>query len=255
MHFLTALHTDIGTVKKVNQDSLFLKVAQSEFGEIAMAGVCDGLGGLSKGELASKTVVEFFSNWFDKELPLILNNDFSFEKIANEWKKDIELLNEKISKHGDKHGFTLGTTIVIVLCIDKHVIVCNVGDTRCYSIKTDIKQITKDHTVVAKEIEEGKLTPEEALKDPRSSTLLQCIGASPVINCDFFEMELSSGTVLLLCSDGFRHYISSKELLGVLKPSVLLDETIMKTCLIDLIELNKQRGERDNISAVLIKAI
>lgn len=255
MHFLTALHSDIGTVKKVNQDSLCLKVAQTDMGEVVLAIVCDGLGGLAKGELASKTVVEYFSAWFENDLPARLNANFSFQEIAKEWKKNIKFLNEKILDHGVRHGLQLGTTIVAALCVDNHVMVCNIGDSRCYCIQDSIKQITKDHTVVAKEIAEGKLTPEQAKNDPRSSMLLQCVGASPSVKPDFFEMELKSGTVFLLCSDGFRHKILPQEFLGVLKSSILLDETTMKTTLIDLIEMNKQRGEQDNISAILVKAV
>lgn len=255
MHFLSAIHSDIGTVKNINQDSLCLKVAQSDFGEIVLAVVCDGLGGLSKGELASKTVVEFFSRWFENQLPLKLTSGFTLKKIAVEWKENLERLNTKIFKHGEKHKFQLGTTIVAMLCVDNHMMVCNIGDSRCYCLQNDIKQITKDHTVIEKELNEGLITNEQAENDPRKSMLTQCIGASPVIKPDFFEMDILSGTVFLLCSDGFRHEISSKELLGVLKSSVLLDETIMKASLIDLTELNKQRGEQDNISSILIKAI
>lgn len=255
MHFLTAIHSDIGTVKKVNQDSLCLKVAQSTVGEVVLAIVCDGLGGLSKGELASKTVIEYFSSWFENVLPQRLQDGIVFKDIANEWKKNILYLNDKMAGYGEKHNVQLGTTIVAVLCVNNHMMVCNVGDSRCYYFQDDIKQITKDHTVVEKEIQEGKLTAEQAKNDPRKSTLLQCIGASPTVKPDFFEMDLHSGMVLLLCSDGFRHEVLPKELLGVLKSSVLLDETIMKTTLIDLTELNKQRGEKDNISSILIKAV
>ena len=229
MHFLTAIHSDIGTVKKVNQDSLCLKVAQSKSGEVVLAVVCDGLGGLSKGELASKTVIEYFSKWFENVLPQRLHDGIVFKDIAGEWKQSIVHLNEKINAYGEKHNVQLGTTIVAALCVDKHMI--------------------------AKELQEGKLTAQQAENDPRKSTLLQCIGASPEVKPDFFEMDLSSGTVLLLCSDGFRHEVLPQEFLGVLKSSVLLDETIMKTTLIDLTELNKQRGEKDNISSILIKAI
>lgn len=255
MHFLTAIHSDIGTVKKVNQDSLCLKVAQSKSGEVVLAVVCDGLGGLSKGELASKTVIEYFSKWFENVLPQRLHDGIVFKDIASEWKQSIVHLNEKINAYGEKHNVQLGTTIVAALCVDKHMMVCNIGDSRCYYFRDDVKQITTDHTVVAKELQEGKLTAQQAENDPRKSTLLQCIGASPEVKPDFFEMDLSSGTVLLLCSDGFRHEVLPQEFLGVLKSSVLLDETIMKTTLIDLTELNKQRGEKDNISSILIKAI
>ena len=67
--YITAYGTDIGTKKKVNQDSLCVKIAVVKDKTVCMAVLCDGMGGLSKGELASATVVQGFSDWFMKTLP------------------------------------------------------------------------------------------------------------------------------------------------------------------------------------------
>ena len=73
MDLLTALYTDTGIRKKTNEDSLCLKLADTALGKVALAVVCDGMGGLSKGEVASASVVKAFSNWFDAELPALLD--------------------------------------------------------------------------------------------------------------------------------------------------------------------------------------
>ena len=62
MNFLTAAHTDVGIRKKTNQDSLMVRVADTEYGQVCMAVMCDGMGGLSKGELASATLSRLFSS-------------------------------------------------------------------------------------------------------------------------------------------------------------------------------------------------
>ena len=95
IQFLTALHTDVGIIKETNQDSLCIKSAKTDIGNILLAVVCDGMGGLKKGELASATVIRRFSYWFDNELPLIIH-DITMDRIRNSFSAMIEELNNRI---------------------------------------------------------------------------------------------------------------------------------------------------------------
>jgi serine/threonine protein phosphatase PrpC len=144
---------------------------------------------------------------------------------------------------------------VAILMVNNKAIICNVGDSRCYSIRKTIKQLSRDHTQIEKLIRENQISREDAANDPRSSILTQCIGVSPNVNPDFFQIVTEEGMGFLLCSDGFRHKIKEEEIKGILQPSILFDESSMKTTLIDLTDLNKQRGETDNITSVFIKII
>ena len=72
MEFLSAVHTDIGIRKNTNQDSVLIKEAFTDYGEVMLAVVCDGMGGLAKGEVASDTLVRAFSSWFEEKFPWIL---------------------------------------------------------------------------------------------------------------------------------------------------------------------------------------
>ena len=81
MDFLIAAHTDVGIRKKTNQDSVLIKVADTDCGKVCFAAVCDGMGGLRKGELASATLIRDFSDWFDSEFPEIR---LFFEKAGKE---------------------------------------------------------------------------------------------------------------------------------------------------------------------------
>ena len=74
MRYMVTADTDVGIAKANNQDSVLIKHASTDIGEVLMAIVCDGMGGLAKGELASATVVKAFSKWFDEELPFELEN-------------------------------------------------------------------------------------------------------------------------------------------------------------------------------------
>ena len=73
MNFLTSSYTDVGTRKKTNQDSMIIMEAATDFGNALFASVCDGMGGLAKGEVASATVIKAFGDWFEKELPKLLH--------------------------------------------------------------------------------------------------------------------------------------------------------------------------------------
>ena len=92
-----------------------------------------------------------------------------------------------------------------------------------------------------------------ALQDSRRNVLLQCVGASDDVYPDMFFGDTKTNAVYMLCSDGFRHEISSEEIFEKLKPELLLDENMMNTNARNLIELNKIRKERDNISVALVR--
>jgi serine/threonine protein phosphatase PrpC len=99
----------------------------------------------------------------------------------------------------------------------------------------------------------GMITPEQAKTDSRRNVLLQCIGASNVVNPDFFYGETLCNAVYMLCTDGFRHEIAPEEIFANFHPDILRDVNTMKINADYLIDLNKQRQERDNISVVLVR--
>lgn len=255
MKFTSAVHSDVGIRKKTNQDSLCLKIAQIPGGEVALALVCDGMGGLKKGELASATIVRAFSEWFENDLPLILNEGYSNAKVKEQWEKIIQEQNEIINEYGQNNNLQLGTTLTALLICGEDLLIVQVGDSRVYRITDKILLLTEDQTVAQRDIKLGLLKPEDVGKDTRQNVLLQCIGASNVLVPEYVEGKASSGECYLLCSDGFRHEISSDEILGVLSSDLMTNEAIMKKSIIDLIELNKQRQEKDNITAMLLKTV
>ena len=97
------------------------------------------------------------------------------------------------------------------------------------------------------------MTYEQSLVDPQRSVLLQCIGASKLVNPVFHHGQYAPGTVFMLCCDGFRHVILPEEFYQAFRPDLMNSTEIMNSRLSDLIRLNIQRNEDDNISAILIK--
>lgn len=255
MRFLSVAHTDVGISKKINQDAFCLKIAKTPTSNIAFAVMCDGMGGLNDGEYASALVVNAFSNWFENELPSIVDKNLNMNSITERWKEIVLYQGQKILEYGQSRNISLGTTLTVFLVVNDKYANIHVGDSRLYKITDALHQLTKDQTVAAHEIEQQRMTVAEAKTDRRSSILLQCVGASKVIEPDVQIGTFAENEAFMLCSDGFRHQVSDEEMYGVLAPQLLTSEKVMKKSLVDLIELNKARNEKDNITAILIKAI
>ena len=255
MNFIISTATDIGTTKSTNQDSFNARVFSTSLGKIAFAVLCDGMGGLSKGEVASASLVNAFCKWADERLPVLCEKGITDLDIRTDWIRISTEYNEKIKLYGKKCGLAsgLGTTVTAILLTESRYYIINVGDTRAYEITDVVTILTKDQTVVAREVSFGNLTPEEAEKDSRRSILLQCIGASDDVYPDMFFGDTKFDAIYMLCSDGFRHEITNEEIFNYLNPSVMIDADGMKQNMQSLIELNKQRKEHDNISVITIR--
>lgn len=254
MEYKIAAHTDIGIRKSRNQDGILLKVAHTDYGNIALGAVCDGMGGLHNGELASATMLRMLSIWFEMEFPALLYRGLCMETLKESWDHLISKTNIQLQVYGKKQGFKTGTTMAAVLLAGKTYYICNVGDSRVYRIKEQVELLTKDQTFVQQEIDSGRMSYTDADKDTRRNILLQCVGASRIVKPDYYTGSIVSGNIFLLCSDGFRHVVSEEELLQNLTPKKMKNEHGMKKSLLYLTELNKSRMETDNISSALIYA-
>lgn len=215
--------------------------------------LCDGMGGLAKGEVASASVIHAFDNWARNDLPMLCESQIEDSVLRSQWERIITDQNRIIGRYGSSQGIRLGTTAVIMLLTQTRYYIMNIGDSRAYEISDMVKQLTADQTFVAREVALGNMTEEQARVDDRRSVLLQCVGASTDVYPDMFFGDIQNNAVYMLCSDGFRHEITADEIFQKFHPNVLLSDGIMSQNTLDLIELNKQRQERDNISVVLVR--
>ncbi len=253
MDFIVSASTDAGNVKTVNQDCMNVQLLETRGRQLAFAVVCDGMGGLQRGELAGASVLHGFRRWREERLPILLMSGFCDNDIRHDWNCIIGDCNEKLKDYGRRNGVSLGTTATVMLITQERYYVANVGDSRAYEIRGQIRQITKDQTLVAREIELGRLRPGQEETDPRRNVLLQCIGASKEVYADFYFGTPCTDTVYMMCSDGFRHKLSEEERLTWLKPGSMCSAEKMQWNERALIGLVKERGERDNITVVTIR--
>ena len=191
------------------------------------------------------------------KIPEILATSKPLDEVEYRWDRIIKEQNQNIAAYGKNLKLQLGSTITAMLILeDNRYIIVHVGDSRAYKITdTNVKTLTEDQTVVAKEVRQGRLTPKQAEADPRRNVLLQCVGASRIVEPEFYYGSVTSDECYMLCSDGFRHVITSEEILNAFAPSQNSTEEQMNAHIVELIELNKFRHENDNITALLIKTV
>lgn len=253
MEYIASASTDIGISKKTNQDSAAVKGISVGDKKCVLGILCDGVGGLQMGEIASATMVKAFSKWMTERMPYLLAKGITEEDIKKEWAALIGKYNEKIKVYGTEKRVKIGTTLAAILVTEDRYYIVNIGDSRVYEIGTEAVVLTKDQTIVERELEMGKITPEQAKKDPRRNILLQCIGVSDMVYPEFFTGTRKQNVVYMLCSDGFRHEVTAQEIYEYFKPEHMTTVEQMKEKELALIELNKQRQERDNISVITIR--
>ena len=118
MNFIISANTDIGTTKSTNQDSLSVMVLNTVRGRMVFSILCDGMGGLEKGEVASASVIHAFRNWATKELPKLCEEQLEDATIRSQWEQIVAEQNQTIKMYGARQGVRLGTTVVgdLLLC-------------------------------------------------------------------------------------------------------------------------------------------
>ena len=213
------------------------------------------MGGLQQGEFASKTVVEAFKAWGKEHLADYAQGEFVDAEIRREWTELVNRCNQYLHAYGRDRGISLGTTLTVLLMTEERYYIMNIGDSRAYALEAGIRQLTRDHTVVQREVDLGKLSAYDAEKDSRRNILLQCIGASDQIYPDFFFGAPEPKATYLPCTDGFRHEVSGEELYQVLQRNRRESLEDLEGALKILLRWNLERQERDNLTAIAISTI
>ena len=144
--------TDKGAVRLSNQDSFCARI--SNFGQetIALLTVCDGMGGLQSGELASTGAVRGFENWFEQQLPSLVREGLTEEAVFLSWHRMLETLHETLCGYSEKEGIRLGTTVSALLLTRERFYQAQIGDSRIYlDDGITLEQMTKDQTLAMRE--------------------------------------------------------------------------------------------------------
>lgn len=239
--FKILVKRDKGDVKLINEDSLLVRHLVVNQKHIVMAIICDGMGGLSKGEVASGTVVNDFNNWFNQCF-LLENFIEDMTVVVENWTKLLIQANTKLKKYGQDKNIKLGTTFTGMIFIQDKGLLVHIGDSKCYRMTNHLKQLSEDHTIVNEEVKRGLLTQQQAKTDSRKHILTRCVGVLDHLDLQIKFLNVTECTYML-CSDGFSNRTLEQEML------FLQDEQ----AIVHQIKTVRQRGEKDNISIIYIK--
>lgn len=233
--------TDIGRKRKLNQD--FVYSSDETVGNLKNVYiVADGMGGHQAGDYASKctveTMVREIKGCFEQSPIRILS-------------RAIRIANDQVRRKAreDESLYGMGTTVVVATVLGKYLQVANVGDSRLYIINEEVRQITRDHSLVEEMVRMGGLDREAARNHPDKNIITRAIGARDTIEIDFFHEELKSGDLILMCSDGLTNMLEDEEIGRILKTPGTIEERAER-----LIDAANQNGGRDNIAVILIDA-
>ena len=233
--------TDKGRVRTDNQDAYF---AGSIDDNAVFAVVCDGMGGANAGNVASESAVRHISEYIIRSYRDGMDAVELEKTVRNAVASaNIELFDMSSS---EQVLSGMGTTAVIALIKDGEAVIANVGDSRIYLVNEEIKQLTRDHSVVQSLIESGKITPEDAKFHPRKNVITRAIGAEGAVTADSAVIKLNSGDTLLLCTDGLSNYLDDNDILSVFK------NTDISSVPERLVEKANQNGGGDNITVVTL---
>jgi len=226
--------SDVGTVREINEDRFIVR------NHLCLWAVADGMGGHSRGDYASETVVNSLGHVRPWSLPKQLMHDV----IAR-----LEDANTILQGAAAEDGASaIGSTVICMLALQTQGIIAWAGDSRAYRVRgNQIDQLSKDHSVVEDLVDAGLLNAEDAEDHPHAHVLTRAIGASAALDLDFETIDLKSGDKYLLCSDGLTRVVTNAEILDVLGVARDCD-----TACRQLIDMAINRGASDNVTAVVV---
>lgn len=230
--------TDIGMVREVNQDYVF--ATEAPIGNIPnLLVVADGMGGHRAGEYASRLAVEVVKQELGESVE-DTPEAMMRSAITHANKRVLEEARQDAKLSG------MGTTMVLASVIGRTLYFANVGDSRLYLLNDDIKQLSKDHSLVQEMVRLGGINEEEAKYHPDKNIITRAIGAKDEVEIDFYEYRLKKEDVILMCTDGLSNMVEDEEILHIVKHSRDVVEAVEQ-----LIERAKENGGNDNIGVVV----
>jgi PPM family protein phosphatase len=249
--------SDTGRARENNEDSF--RTAP----ELGLFVLSDGMGGLDSGEVASKLTVEtVYAHCRDAEA----NSNLPYEgeqiegasPVSNRLASAIQLANKVVhaaaeagaaEAGGGSGSKGMGATVVALQFFDERVSVAHVGDSRAYRLRSsEFLQLTDDHSLVAQQVREGRMTEAEAESSPLKNVLMRALGVDIAVEVEVDEEIALEGDTYLLCSDGLTRELSDAQI-----AAVLTESPNPQSAADQLIDLANQAGGGDNITAIVVR--
>ena len=234
--------TDIGLVRSSNQDNFKTSLISDN---VAWAIVCDGMGGTNGGNIASKIAVDVISESIKSNYYENIDSDKIKDILVSAAYEANRAIYDKALNNKNLIG--MGTTVVAAIIQGDIIHLVNVGDSRAYLItKTEVTQITKDHSIVQDMVDHGEITSKEAKNHPHKNIITRALGVDEFVDVDYYEVSFEKGNTLLMCTDGFSNYMENDKIFTLAK------YTNFKFLAREAVTLAKGAGGNDNITVVAV---
>lgn len=228
--------TDIGQIRKVNEDSILL------LPEHGLFAVADGVGGSKGGKVASQMLTGELAR-----AALSSEGGLTTAELTNA----LTTVNQKIYELGQRTAalHRMGTTCIAVSVQKGMMSLAQIGDSRAYMYHQGVaRQLTNDHRLVQEMVDRGEITSQEADEHPMRNILTRCVGGALAMEIDVFQYELRAGDTFLLCSDGLSDMVRHEQILEAISSSERPDRLVN-----EMIQLANDFGGQDNISVVVAR--
>jgi serine/threonine protein phosphatase PrpC len=227
-----AARTDTGRQRSANEDAYFARAP--------VYVIADGMGGAQAGEVAAKIAADSF----DAELRDGASPEQELSRIASDANRRIfELARADSSRSG------MGTTLTAALISEHEVSIVHVGDSRAYLLRDgELRQLTRDHSLVEELRRRGQLTVEEAEEHPQRSIITRALGPEPRVDLEVHTHQARRGDVFLLCSDGLTSMVRDDRVREIIRESRSLRAAVDA-----LVEEANRLGGRDNITVIMFR--
>lgn len=235
--------SDIGKIRKVNQDSY--GIYQRD--DVGLFVVADGMGGYTNGEKASQMVVAQLSNWWNSFSPALFG--YKFDKMLTAIEQVIEYANKIIYTQYNQNE-VCGTTVTVLFIYKNLYSVIYAGDSRCY-----IYEGKKWGQLTVDEIWENQShisNSERRMKaHPNRGKLVNAIGIKEQAQCRIVTGVISCNAVFILCSDGLYKFCQERFLKDCMKKCK--DKRALEKELVYMIDRVYKNGADDNITIVVVR--
>lgn len=232
--------TDTGLVRSVNQDSYYMD-PEGRFFVVA-----DGMGGHAGGQEASRLATEAMYGHFER---FWTSEDSSHDLLEQAFLKANQAIVQDQQLHPERGD--MGTTAVALLFRSGEVWCAHVGDSRLYRMRgANLQQLTEDHTWIARAVQSGALTHDQARVHPMRHVLAQCLGRTEGTEIAINQVDERGSDRFMLCSDGLTEELTDMLICNQLKSIRSCDMAS-----IALVNAAKDRGGRDNITVVVVAIV
>ena len=236
--------TDKGKKRAANQDGFYTSDTP-----YPLFVLCDGMGGHASGDIASQSCIESVKSYIEASNSVNLTDETIEMALSNALKHANEIVYSRSLQSEELKG--MGTTADVAVVIFDTLYVSHVGDSRVYLLHGgELKCITKDHSLVQKMVDQGLLTADQARVHPNRNVITRALGTEEEIESDFLKVKLSSGDIILMCSDGLHSMLSDMEI-----KRLLISDATPQGVVQNLIDKANENGGDDNITAIVVHNI